>query len=131
MTNIHPHFPLGRLAGEFYDDGHKLVTVRSFRFVDRENGVNIDITIPALFTTDFNSTPRSAWFLFAKWEYPAAGAVHDWIFRYPPDGWSRENCDWVHWRLLQLLGMSKWKREMVFQILSKASKGAWNRYRDV
>ncbi len=29
----HPSFPLGRIAGEFYDDGRKFVTIRPFQFV--------------------------------------------------------------------------------------------------
>ncbi len=118
-------FPLGPLAGEFFDCGRKFVLVRPFQFVDG----HIDVMVPALFTTDFNSVPRLAWTFFAKWEWPEAGAVHDWVFRHPPDGWSRENCDWVHWRMLTLTGCPKWKAEVIFQALSYGSKGAWNRYR--
>jgi hypothetical protein len=122
-----PHFPLGRLAGEFYDNGGKLVTLRPLQFMDSEYGV--DVTVPEAFTTDFNSTPRAAWFFFARWEYPAAGALHDYVFRHPPEGWTRQNCDWLHWRVLRVLGCPKVKAEIIFQILSRGSKGAWNRYR--
>ncbi len=120
------HFPLGPLAGEFFDQGRKLVLIRPFQFLD----LDADVTVPALFTTDFNSVPRGAWWFFAKWESPEAGAVHDWIFRHPPEGWSRENCDWVHWRILTVTGCPKWKAEVIFQALSYGSKGAWNRYRE-
>lgn len=123
------HFPRGRLAGEFYDDGRKLVTLRPFQYVDSEYG--IDVTVPALSTTDFSSVPRLFWGVFAATDFPAAGAVHDHVFRHPPEGWSRENCDWCHWRLLRLLGCPAWKAEVVFQVLSKASRGAWNRYREM
>jgi hypothetical protein len=122
------HFPLGPLAGEFYDKGRKLVTLRPFRFVD---GDNIDVTVPALFTTDFNSVPsRAMWWFFAPWEHPEAALIHDFAYRHPPDGWSRENADYAHWRILMLTGCPRWKAEIIFQFLSKGSKGAWKRYRE-
>jgi hypothetical protein len=121
------NFPNGMLAGEFYDNGDKLAVLRPLRFVDPEYG--IEVTVPIMATTDFNSTPRIVWSFFPKWQYPEAGAVHDWIFRHPPGGWTRENCNWVHWRILRLCGMSRLKAEIVFQALSLGSKGAWDRYR--
>jgi hypothetical protein len=121
------HFPLGGVAGEFYNDGRSIVTLRPFRYVDKEHG--IDVTVPALFTSDGNSSPQPAWWFFSKWDYPAAPVMHDWVFRHPPAEWTRENCDWVHWRLLRLSGCPGWKAEVVFQFLSKGSKGAWDRHR--
>jgi hypothetical protein len=121
------HFPLGRVAGEFFNDGRSIVLVRPFRYVDEEYG--IDLTAPEHFTSDGNSSPRTVWWFFSKWDYPAAPVMHDLIFRNPPEGWTRQNCDWVHWRLLRLSGCPKAKAEIVFQMLSKGSKGAWNRYR--
>lgn len=123
-----PLFPLGRLQVEFYDNGRKFVTVRRFRYVDPV--YDIDVTIEPWTVTDLNSTPRPVWWFFAPTEYPIAGGVHDELFRRPPVGWSRANCDFVHWRLLRLLGCPEWKAEMVFQILSKFSGAAWNKCRD-
>lgn len=121
------HFPLGRVAAEFYNDGRSIVLLRPFRYFDPNFG--IDIIVPKFFTSDGNSSPRPVWWLFAIWDYPAAPVVHDFCFRNPPEGWSRANADWAHWRLLRLCGCQKWKAEIVFQILSKVSTGAWERYR--
>ncbi len=118
-------FPLGPLAGEFYDQGRKLVLLRPFQFVDGA----IDITVPQWATTDFNSSPRLVWSFFPPWAFPEAGAVHDHLFRTPPDGWSRQNCDWIHWRILRVLGCQWWKAEIIFQALSYGSASAWNHYR--
>jgi hypothetical protein len=121
------HYPLGPLAVEFYDNGRKMVTTRRFRFLDPD--YEVDVLIEEFFTTDLNSSPRLFWWFFSKHDYPEAGAVHDHLFRTPPVGWTRETCDWVHYRILELGGMPGWKREIVFQLLSKGSKGAWDRYR--
>jgi hypothetical protein len=122
-----PNFPLGPLAVEFYDQGRKMVTLRPFAFVD--DAYSVAVYVPEFFTTDLNSSPRLAWWFFARHDFPEAGVVHDWIFRYPPAAWTRQNCDWVHWRILTLTGCPRWKAEIVFQLLSKGSRGAWDRYR--
>jgi hypothetical protein len=126
-TCPHVNFPRGKIAGEFFDNGRKIVLLRPCQFVDHEYG--IDLTAPEFFVSDGNSVGRSAGWFFSIWDYPAAPVFHDLVFRHPPEGWSRENADWLHWRLLRLLGCPKWKAEMVFQTLSARSKGAWNRYR--
>jgi hypothetical protein len=122
-----PHFPNGNVACEFYNDGRSIVLLRPFRYVDEEYG--IDVTVPQWFTSDGNSVKQAAWWFFSIWDFVAAPVVHDWIFRYPPAGWTRQNCDFVHWRILRLSGCPRWKAEIVFQLLSKGSRGAWDRYR--
>lgn len=119
------HFPSGVLSGELYDNGRKLVLAREFVFVDPGK---LRVTLPVLATTDFNSTPRIVWAWMPPWEHPEAGAVHDWLYRYPM-GFSRNQCDQVHRRILELTGASRFKSEAAYRALQIGGGASWDRYR--
>lgn len=117
-------FPLGPLAGELYDNGRKLVLLRPFAFVDGAERVDV----PALATSDFNSTPRIVWSVFPPWRYPEAGVVHDWLYRHPGDR-TREACDRIHRRVLEVTGASWVLRQTAYRALRWFGGRAWNGYR--
>lgn len=112
-------FPLGPLAGEFYDNGRKLVLLRPFAFADGE----VYIEVPAQATSDFNSTPRLLWRVFPPWHYPEAGVVHDYLYR---NGLlTRAEADAIHRRILELTGASWFLRHMAYRALRIFGGGAW------
>jgi hypothetical protein len=117
------HFPLP-LVGEFQDNGRRLKLVSRFVFYD--GGERIEI--PPNFVTDFNSIPRPLWVWFPPWEFPEAGLVHDFLYRYP-SGRSRGRCDSIHGRILELKGCRVTKRSAVRTGLWLGGWRPWNAYR--
>lgn len=136
------HFPL-HLAGEFSDDGRRLTLEHPFIFDDRENGIGV--RVPAGFQTDFNSVPRPLWGYFPPWQYPEAGVIHDWLYKAPNAFWeyvpesngfraptrilSREECDSIHRRILELKGCRWTKRQLAYAALRAGGWKPWNSYR--
>ncbi len=116
------NFPLP-LVGEMVDNGYSLMLTQPFLFVDGDYRVEV----PSFFITDFNSTPRIMWAYFPKWEFPDAGVVHDYLYRF--NGVSRQRADEVHHRILQLRGMRKAKRNLAYYVLRAFGWAAWNKYR--
>lgn len=128
-----PHFPLGPLAGEFYDNGRKLVLLRSFAFRDGDGQY---IVVPKHATSDFNSTPRLLWSVFPPWHHPEAGVVHDFLYRNGgqvqshPDvmvlrPYTRAEADAIHRRILELTGASWFLRWTSHRALRLFGGGAW------
>ncbi|WP_291981945.1 DUF1353 domain-containing protein [Luteitalea sp.] len=122
-----PHFPLGPLAGEFYDRGRKLVLLRSFMFDDGE----FPVVVPKHATSDFNSVPRVLWSVFPPWHYPEAGVVHDFLYRNggrSPGGdviYTRAEADEIHRRILQVTGAPWLLRQLAHRALRLFGGGAW------
>lgn len=123
-------FPLGPLAGEFYDHGRKLVLLRSFAFKDGDRYV----LVPKHTTSDFNSVPRGLWNVFPPWHYPEAGVVHDYLYRnggYPEPSrvrppFTRAEADAVHRRILELKGASWFLRWASHRALRLFGGRAWD-----
>lgn len=125
MSPITPNFPLP-LAGEFVDNSRTFMLLSPFQYVDPAFGWAIEV--PEGFVTDFNSVPRALWYFFAPWEYPEAGVVHDYLYRYEDDV-TRAQADAVHRRILELLGCPWWKRHGAHSALRLFGWAPWNRYR--
>lgn len=119
------HFPLGYVSGTFEHAGRRLILTRPFLYVD-DGGVSIEA--PAGFETDFNSVPRGLWNFFPPWEYPAAGVIHDWLYRHPGLR-SRADCDAVHRRLMEIEGASAFLRRCAWLGLRAGGWKPWNQYR--
>lgn len=134
-------FPLP-LNGEFSDDGRRLTLDTSFVYDDKEKGILV--VVPAGFQTDFNSVPRPLWGYFPPWQYPEAGVVHDWLYKYPdryslpklkappfsPPALSRQQVDDIHRRILDLKGCRWTKRQVAYAALRVGGWKPWNRYRE-
>lgn len=119
------HFPLGYVTGQFKDAGRHLTLTESFLYVD-EGGVFIEAVWG--FETDFNSTPRCIWSIFPPWEFPAAGVIHDWLYRHPGTR-SRADCDAIHRRLMEIDGASRFLRVSAYLALRVAGWKPWGDYR--
>jgi len=131
------HFPLP-LRGEVLDNGWTFLLLEPFVYRDRKiNGEftdeehpqadTVEITVPADFVTDFNSVPPGFWNIFPKWEYPEAGVVHDYLYRFRPDGMSREAADQIHRRILEIKGCPAWKQWTAYSMLRAWGWIAWRR----
>jgi hypothetical protein len=116
-------FPLP-LVGEFQDAGRHFRLVADFAYIDQKDR----IVIPAGFTTDFNSIPRPLWVWFPPWQYPEAGVVHDFLYRYPGPR-SRKECDEIHRTILHKLGCRKSKRVAAYLGLRAGGWHPWGAYR--
>lgn len=126
------HFPLGPLAGEVYDNGRKLVLLRSFAYAPDADSTNDWIVVPKHATSDFNSVPRGLWNVFAPWQYPEAGVVHDFLYRRGGDDghptrepYTRAEADAVHRRILELTGASWLLRATSYRALRLFGGRAW------
>ncbi len=119
-TSYFPH----PLQGEFLDNGRSFLLTEDFIF----EGEAQRIVVPAGFVTDFNSVPRGLWNFFPPWEYPEAGVVHDYLYRY--NGISRADADAIHRRILELKGCPWFKRQAAYYALRIGGSVPWNRYRE-
>lgn len=117
------HFPLP-LRVEFTDHGRRARLLAPFVFRDGEEAYGV----PEGFVTDFNSVPRFLWVWFAPWEHPEAAIIHDWLYQCP-GVLTRQQCDAVHRRILEVNGMRASKRQMIYLGIRAGGWVPWNRYR--
>lgn len=74
------------------------------------------IIVPAGFVTDFASIPRLLWNIVPPAEgYGKAAVIHDYLYRYTPDGpnktwWSRRDADGVFLEAMGVLAVPAWKK---------------------
>lgn len=122
MAEQFENFPFP-LTGTFTDNGRRFALAAPFVFVDGE----VKVEVPAGFVTDFNSVPRGLWNFFPPWEYPEAGVIHDFLYRF--NGMSRACADVIHLRILELKGASWWKRYTAYAGIRVGGGAAWDRYR--
>lgn len=132
-------FPLP-INGFWSDDETRFILNTPFVYQDEVK--DILVTIPAGFSSDFNSVPRAVWGYFPPWQHLKAGLVHDWLYAHPErygrvsgDGpnppLTRQQCDDIHRRILDLEGCRWSKRQTIYTALRIGGGGAWNRHREV
>lgn len=97
------------------------------------------IIVKAGFITDGASTPFGVRNLFPKdGTYTPAAAIHDALYRYRgilPFGWyqglpkeySRKRCDSIFAEAMQVLGVSWWRRKIMYRALRLFGGFAWHR----
>lgn len=124
-SDYYQHFPLP-LRFEMLDlsHGRRCELLEPFVFVDGITTIAVDKG----FTTDFNSVPRFLWRWFPPWDYPAAGVVHDFLYRYPR-GLTRQQCDEKHRRILEVFGARPSFRGAVYLGLRAGGWVPWDNYR--
>jgi hypothetical protein len=85
------------------------------------------VTVPAGFATDFASVPRAFWRIIPPWgKYNRAAVVHDWI--YSENRFSRKAADWIFLDLMRRLGVSWWKRTVMYRAVRVGGWVTWRRY---
>lgn len=125
------------ITGQFLSP-RRFMLESPFLYRDSEKGWSV--TVEAGFTTDFNSSPRGLWNLFAPWDYLEAGLIHDWLYRYPAAitlhkpgilslPLSRSACDAIHYRILTILGCPRWKRWGAWLLIRAGGWSPWQNYR--
>lgn len=94
------------------------------------------MVVPTGFETDFNSVPRGLWNILPPWEYPEAGVVHDYLYKFPEvftgdstRTLNRGECDDIHRRILDLTGASFFKRQAMWAGIRAGGWKPWGRYR--
>lgn len=118
------HFPNGDVTGMFKNNGRQITLTVPFVYVDD----GIVVRVPVGFCSDFNSVPRGLWNVFPPWEYPNAGIVHDWLYRYP-GGRPRRAVDAIHRRILAIDGASRWFRVAAWLGIRAGGWKPWGEYR--
>lgn len=129
-VTVESYFPLGPVSGEFpfIANGRGIILNRDFAYVDSLDGLPINVVVPSLFFSDFNSTPRFTWTYFPPWECPEAGVTHDWLYRHP-GSFSREQIDRIHRRIMELKGERKAKRVIAWAGIRAGGWQPWGEYR--
>ena len=86
------------------------------------------ITVPAGFRTDFASVPRALWSILPPWgKYSPAAVVHDWLYycgMYP-----RVVADEIFLFLMERVGVSWWKRRIMYRAVRTFGGVAWRKHR--
>ena len=90
------------------------------------------------FETDLGSKPRLTWWLVGHPldEGSQAYVVHDELLLHPGNGLavgaerrSRRRCDQLFLEALKALGVSWWKRSLMYFGVRVGGRGVWNEYR--
>ena len=81
--------------------------------VGNENSLEI-ITVPVNFISDFASVPTIFRGLIPKdGKYTIPAVLHDW--NYTVHYYSRKRCDEIFFESMQVIGVSWWKRHVMFR----------------
>jgi len=84
--------------------------------------------VPAGFETDFASVPRFFWRVLPPWDkYSPAAVVHDHL--YQTGKVPRVEADKTFLELMEALGVSWWKRRVMYYAVRAFGWIAWNRHR--
>lgn len=111
-------------------DGRRWRLRMNFRFsyLDAEKKIS-HIVVPANFVTDFASVPRIFWSLFQPWgRYGKAAVVHDYLYACGRN--SRKFADEMFLKAMKLLGVTKWRRSIMYWAVRLGGWRAWRQYRD-
>lgn len=92
--------------------------------VEDERGITIGrISVPCGFVCDLNSLPRMVWWISPKTDYPAAGVVHDWLYR--TGAVPRQIADQVYREALGVCGAGAVRRTVRFWAVRLFGGGAY------
>lgn len=107
------------------DDGMHWVLVESFEYRIGAKDSGEIINIPKGFITNFASVPRGLWNIFPPWDkYGKAAVLHDYL--YHVKRFTRKRCDDIFLEAMEVLGVSKWKRLVIYYAVKLAGWKAWN-----
>ena len=85
-----------------------------FAYYVGEKGSKDKIFVPTGFQTDFASVPRPFWIILPPdGHYTQAAVLHD--FLYHKQDRKRKQCDLIFLEAMQVLGVSWWKRKVMYR----------------
>ena len=105
-------------------DGRTWVTRKEFGYDIGEEGSGNSIDVPIGFMTDFASVPRPLWWLIPRWgKYGNAAVIHDYC--YWEQRFSRKEADRIFREGMEVLGVPKCKRTLMYCAVRLGGKCAW------
>ena len=101
---------------------------RSFDYhVGSEDSEEI-VTVPKDFETDFASVPRLFWTILPPdGKYTQAATLHDYL--YHSQKFKRKKCDKIFIEAMKVLGVSFWKRRVMYRAVRMFGWIPWNNKR--
>ena len=106
-------------------DGRWEVSVGFTYYVGKENSKD-RIFVPTGFKTDFASVPRLFWnILPPDGQYTQASVLHD--FLYSKKNRKRKECDLIFLEAMKILGVSWWKRKVMYRSVRLSGFIPWNK----
>ena len=96
--------------------------------------LQVALTVPAGFPTDFASIPRGLWNILPPvGKYDAAAMCHDWLYQtgmYHGVTVDRGDADRVLLEAMEVLGVARWQRWAIYLGVRIGGAGIWRGYRE-
>jgi len=107
-------------------DNRKWELVEEFDYYTDVFKERLIIKVPKGFVTDFASTPRVLWSVFPPWgRYGKAAVLHDYL--YQTAMFDRKTCDLIFKEAMDVLGVGKIKRELMYLAVRLFGKKHYNK----
>lgn len=114
-----------KIRVEILPDGRRVRLIEQFS-VNTSIG---EIIVPKGFVTDFASVPRFFWRIIPPWgRYSPAAVVHDYLYYIGDFG--KRRADLVFLELMKRLGVSYWKRRVMYYAVKWFGFTAWKNHRE-
>lgn len=102
-------------------------TERSFTYCIGEEDSEDQIIVPEGFETDLASVPWPAcMFITRSGRYNQAAVLHDYL--YHCHNRKREDCDCIFLEAMEILGVSWWKRKLMFRAVRMGGWLPWKNH---
>lgn len=107
-------------------DGNVWELMRDFEYYPDEGDV---IEVPHGFVFDFASIPRIFWSFIGSptGKYGPAALIHDYL--YFTQTVKRHEADKIFYTIMRILGISRWRRSMMYFAVRLAGWKPWNKRR--
>lgn len=108
----------------------KFRVVESFSYYVGDETSNFVITVPKDFEFDCFSVPRGFRWLIPKVQERGnqAAALHDWLYNQRfVHGLSRKQCDDIFLEAMEVLGVARWRRELIYRAVRIGGGFKWNK----
>ncbi len=109
------------------DDGETFTLLSEFIY-ELGSDPNRVIVVPKGFVTDFASVPQLFWNILPPWgTYGKAAVLHDWL--YKTQEFSRKFSDDLLLEGMKVLGVTAWKRNVIYWGVRIGGWMAWNEHK--
>ena len=111
-------------------DGKFWVLLSAFTYYVDMAGKEV-VSVQGGFETDFASIPRWAWSIIGHpaGKYGKAAVIHDHLYQHPAP-YSRRRCDQIFLEGMKVLGVSWWKRTVMYTAVRIGGGKPWREYRE-
>ena len=87
-----------------------------------------EFIVPRGFVTDLASIPRFFWRVIPPFGLHSTPAIiHDYLYRQQPDGVSRKEADEVFLDAMQVFGVPKWRRNVMYRTVRTFGGRPWKK----